>query len=229
MLGHELEGGVAVIVETAHEPGAQLISDAEMIEPTTHLGEEVSAIVVQVLIEARHAGGNAPIGVVLGIEDAEWVHVKAPATVLGKLRRVLAEIADERLAVSAPARGVSECVELQDGSIEDTEVAQDLRAQLDHLHVRLRLRHADELHVDLMKLAEPALLRPLVPEHRSAREELERQALRQSVGDDRAADAGGIFGPERDLIAAAVAESVHFLGHDIRGLADRPREPLAAL
>src|SRR5204863_8366131 len=147
---------------------------------------------------------NALIGFVLGIEDAEWVDVEAPTTVLGKIGRVLAEIADERLAVSAPARGVSERIELQDRAFEHTELSQHLRPDLDHLHVRLRLRHADEFHVNLMKLAEPAFLRPLVPEHRSAREELERQALRQSIGDDRAADAGGVFGPERDLVAAAV-------------------------
>ena len=39
-----------------------------------------------------------------------------------------------------------------------------------------------------------------------------------------AADAGGELGPKRDQFAAAVLERIHFLGDDVGGLADRPRE-----
>ena len=38
------------------------------------------------------------------------------------------------------------------------------------------LRHAEQLDVDLVELAEAALLRPLVAEHRAGAEELQRQA-----------------------------------------------------
>src|SRR5262249_23113524 len=86
-----------------------------------------------------------------------------------------------------------------------------------------------ELHVDLVELAETAFLGALVAEHRSAREEFERQALRETVRDDGAADAGGILGPKRDLVTAPVAEGVHLPHHHVGGLADRAREDLGEL
>ncbi len=229
MLGDELKGGVAVVVEAAHQPRAQPVGDAEVIEPGTNLGEEPAAVVVEILIEARDSRRDSPVAFVFRIEDAERVDLQTTPAVLGKIRRVFAEVVDERVAVGAPAGRIAERVELQDRALEDAELAQDLSADLDYFHVRLRLRHADELHVDLVELAEAALLWPLVAEHRSAREELQRQALSETVGDDRAHDAGGVFGPERDLVAAAVAEAVHFLDHDVRGLADRTREHLREL
>ena len=42
-------------------------------------------------------------------------------------------------------------------------------------------------------------------------------------------DAGGVFRPQRDLLAAAIGEGVHLLGDDIGRLADRPREHLGEL
>ncbi len=78
---------------------------------------------------------------------------------------------------------------------------------------------ADQLDVDLVELAVAALLRPLVAEHRAGVENLLRQGLRQAVGDQRAADAGGAFRPQRDGITAAILERVHLLRHDIGGFA----------
>ncbi len=81
----------------------------------------------------------------------------------------------------------------------------------------------------MRELAEAALLRPLVAEHRTAREKLKRQVLREPVGEHGTDDAGGIFRPQRDLLAAAVGEGVHFLGDDVGRLADGPREHLGKL
>src|SRR6185312_2247572 len=78
--------------------------------------------------------------------------------------------------------------------------------------------------IDLMELAEAAFLRPLVAEHRPRGEELQRQALRQTVRQHRADEARSVFRSQRDLFAAAIGEGVHFFRDDIRALADRPRE-----
>ena len=103
-------------------------------------------------------------------------------------------------------------------------------ADRDHLDVGARLGRAQHLEVDLVELALAALLRPLVAEHRAGGEELERQLLRQlAVGDEGAADAGGVFRPQRERFAAAIGEGVHLLGDDVGGLADAAREQLGEL
>ena len=55
-----------------------------------------------------------------------------------------------------------------------------------------------------MELPVAALLRPLVAEHRPGVEHFLRQGLGKPVGDERAAHARGVLGPQRDGIAAPV-------------------------
>ncbi len=98
-----------------------------------------------------------------------------------------AVIVDERRAIGLPALGIAERVELELGARQDAELVEDAGADGDDLDIGLRLRRADQLDIDLMELPEAPLLRPLVAEHRAVREELERQALRQPVRDDRRA------------------------------------------
>src|SRR3546814_18827229 len=47
--------------------------------------------------------------------------------------------------------------------------------------------------------------------------------------DVAACDAGRGLGPKRQFVAALVREGVHLLGHDVRGIAQRPAEDLAEL
>jgi len=93
----------------------------------------------------------------------------------------------------------------------------------------LRLRHADQLDADLVKLAKAALLRSLIAEHRAAVEEFERHVLGEAVGDHRTNHAGSVLWPQRDFLAAAVGEGVHLLGNDVGVLADRSRENVGEL
>ncbi len=80
-----------------------------------------------------------------------------------------------------------------------------------------------------MKLAQPPLLRPLVTEHRTAAEYLERQFLAEPPRDERPRHAGGRFRPQGDPLAPAVVKGVHLLGDDVGGLAERALEHLGEL
>ena len=99
----------------------------------------------------------------------------------------------------------------------------------DDLDVGQGLRSPDQLDADLMELAQAALLRPLVAEHRAVIEELLRQILGQPARDHRAHHAGRVLRPQRDPLAAAILERVHLLGDDVGGLAQRALEHLGEL
>ena len=101
---------------------------------------------------------------------------------------------------------------------------QQLIRQHEQFDVRRRFRRADHLGVDLVELAEAALLRALVAEHRTMRGELQRRILLPALGQIRARDAGSEFRTQRKRISAAVLERVHLLRHDVGRLAQRARE-----
>src|SRR5205823_3249843 len=128
---------------------------------------------------------------------------------------------DERLAVGGAALRVAQSVEIEHNALTDTERVEDAATERDNLDVGLRLSDANQLHADLVELAEPSPLRALVAEHRAAVEEFERRALDEAVRDYRADHAGRILGPQRHFLAAAVGKRVHLLGDDVGVLADR--------
>ena len=77
-------------------------------------------------------------------------------------------IIDQRAAVARAALGIAECVEFERHPVSDAERLQDAVPERDDLDIGLRLRDAQQLDADLMKLAKAALLRPLIAEHRAA-------------------------------------------------------------
>ena len=80
-----------------------------------------------------------------------------------------------------------------------------------------------------MELAQAALLRPLVAEHGAVGEDLERQILGQTAGDERARDASRGLGAHRDHLAAAIGKSVHLLRDHVGGVAERALEDFRRL
>src|SRR5205807_329639 len=88
---------------------------------------------------------------------------------------------------------------------------------------------ADRLHVHLPELAVAPGLRRLMAEHRPEAPELVALAAQQTVGDERAHDAGRGLGTEREALAAAIGEGVHLLADDVGMLADCALEELRVL
>ena len=85
-------------------------------------------------------------------------------------------------------------------AVGDAELLQQLVAEAQDLDVGLRLGGADDLGVELVELAEAALLRALVAERRAVGRDLQRRVLLPAFAQIGAADAGGELGPQRDRI-----------------------------
>ena len=116
--------------------------------------------------------------------------------VLGKVAAMGLEMRDQRRAPGVARIGVAERVQFQRHAFGDSQLAQQLVRHRQQLDVGLRLVGADDLGVELVELAEAALLRALVAEHRAVGGELQRRMLLPAVGEIGAADAGGEFGPQ---------------------------------
>ncbi len=205
------------------------IGDAERVETGEHPVEEGARGVVQAFAEDRCVLQDRPVARILAVEDAQRIALEPSAAVLGQPLAAGLEVVDQPLAVGAPALGVAQRVQLEGHLGAKAQRLEDAPADRDHLDVGLGLGRAQHLDVDLVELAQPALLRPLVAEHRAAHEQADRQALAERARDQRPRDPGRELGPERDPLAAPILEGVHLLGDDVRGLAERAREHLGEL
>ena len=157
---------------------------------------------VQIVDEGRRVGDRRACRPRPSNRGCAAVALEPLAAVLGELVAMLVEIVDERLAIGSAALDVAERVELERRSARGCRARRGCRRRARSLRRRpAGSRHADKLDVDLVELAEAALLRPLVAEHRPAGEEFERQVLGEPVGDDGADDAGGVS-PGRSVISS---------------------------
>ena len=92
-------------------------------------------------------------------------------------------------------RLVGEGVQLEGDLVENAQIREEMRAERDHLDVRERLGDTHQLDADLVELAKPAFLRPLVAKHRPGVKALDGQTLAERAADQGARHAGGVFRP----------------------------------
>src|SRR5687768_13280201 len=92
---------------------------------------------------------------------------------------------------------VAKGVELEGNAFADAKLGQELSAKGEDFDIGGGLGGADDLGIELVELAEAALLRPLVTECRSPARHLERRMLLPAFGEIGAADASGQLGPKR--------------------------------
>ena len=137
---------------------------------------------------------------------------------------MIREIADQRRAIGFAALDIAERVQLQRGVFQDSDRIQNIRPAGQHLDIRLRFGHAQQLDADLVELPLAALLRPLVPKHGTLIEELQRQRLAQPARDQRPRHACRAFRAQGDLLTAIVGEGVHLLRDHVRAFAERALE-----
>ena len=134
------------------------------------------------------------------------------------------EMRDQRCTPRIARFSVAQRVELQRHAVGNAQFVQQLIRQHEQFDIRRRFGRTDHFGVDLMELTEAALLRAFVAEHGPVRRDLQRGILLPPLGQIGARDAGGEFGAQRQRIAAAILERVHFLRHDIGRFAERARE-----
>ena len=180
---------MAVIVEAPNQPRIDHISNAERVEAIADFGKIRDGFLGQMVREGRRRSDQTNVALVLRVENAQRISLQPLSAILRQRVAVLVEIFDQHLPVGIVARRVAEGVELKRRALLNAERAEKLRRESDDLDVGERLGNAKDLHVDLVKLPQPALLRPLVAEHRTAAEIFERQLLAQTAGNKGAGNA----------------------------------------
>src|SRR3546814_1132827 len=93
------------------------------------------------------------------------------------------EMRNQRGAPGFAARPVAQRVQVERHAFRYAQFAQQLVGQHQQFHVRARLARADDFGVELVELAETALLRALVAEERAVGRDLERRILLPAFGD----------------------------------------------
>ena len=91
---------------------------------------------------------------------------------------------DQRGAPCLAAGGVAERVEFELHAL-DAKLGEQLRAEREQFDIGLRLARADDLGVELVELAEAALLRALVAEGGAVGRDLERGELLPAFAEDK--------------------------------------------
>ena len=187
------------------------------------------AFLTQVVFHPRRVGKSGPAFRGLAVQKPQGVRVEplvAGRAKLGKLRLVGIP---QRLLIAGPAGRAAYGVQVHD-NFPYPEHPEVVEAEADDLGVRHRRLGARVLHSHLVELAEPARLRPFVPEHGAQVIELRRLGLRsQAVLDVCPHDRGGVLGPQRYAAATPVLEGVHLLFDYVGGLAHAAPEKLGVL
>ena len=223
----ELEDGVAVVVEPAHQPVVADRVDPGRLEIAQHGGEVVTACRVEGIPQQRRARDQP--GVALAVEQPERVGVQATPAVVAQRALERGVVLHQRRAVSSAILGTAQRVDLELDP-GDTEHPEEAPCDLHDLGVQLRRAIPDALDAHLGELMLPTGLRPLRPEERPGIVDADGADLLVEVrAEHRAERAGRPLGPERQRASAAILEGEHLLLDDVGIGADPAAEQLRRL
>ena len=115
-------------------------------------------------------------------------------------------------------------------NLVDAEALEEGIRQRNDLRIRRRRRRAENLNAELMMLSQTSLLDVLIAVVRHDVVSLERQSLGvQGVFQIRTRGGCRALRAQGDGASALVLKGVHFLLHDVRGIADAAVEQLGVL
>jgi hypothetical protein len=182
--GDELERGVGVVVEAAHEAGRHRVGDAEPVEAVEDPVVVRLGLRRQVVGDLRGVDDHRSGGLRLRVEDPHRVPGD-PLLVIGcELGQPAAEVPLEHGDVGGPVIRGAHRVDLE--VADEAEGGQELRGDSDDLDVEVRVGGPDRLDADLVVLAEAAGLHVLVAERRRGVPDLPRgERLVLDEGPDR--------------------------------------------
>ena len=99
LVGDELEGGVAVVVEAAHDARVLAERHAEAVEMRLQPRVERGGGLGQVAGDGRRIGHDAAVALVLAVEDAQRVALQPRQAVGGQRALVFGEVRHQGVAV----------------------------------------------------------------------------------------------------------------------------------
>ena len=136
------------------------------------------------------------------------------------------KIGNKRGPIGLPAFGIAKRIQMKRASVQHRQLAKNTGTAADDLGISNPVARPQIFDADLVELAHPSLLWPLIAKHRAGIEIFQRQALRHAVGDHRADHAGGVFRPQGQGLAPTVSEIIGLLGNNVAAVAKRAREHL---
>ena len=220
---------MAIVIEAADETVVAGPLHARRIEPGGHRIEEGAGLFGQEIVDPRRGVGDRAIARILGIEDAHRILIEPRKAVLRQVAAMRLEMRHQRGTPGVAGFRIAQGIELKRHAVGDAEFMEQLIRERQQLDVSRRLGRAEDFGVDLVELAIAPLLRTLVAEHRARGRDLQRRELLPSFGQISAGNPGGELRSQRQRIAAAIGEGVHFLRHDVGRLADRAGEDFRRL
>ena len=223
-LRDEFEHAVAIIIQPAHQPCIARPGDAAGLQAGLQPFEELAGLCREIIVDLRRVRHQCGVASILAVEDAQRVGVQPALAVFAQIATMGSEIGGNGGAPCSACFRIAHRIEGQFHVARHAQFFQQMLAQCDHLHVRCRLACTQDFGVELVKLAEPALLRAFITEQWAPCGQLQRRQLLPAIFDVGARDAGGEFRAQAHGIAAAILEFIHFLGNHVGGLTQRPRK-----
>ena len=226
-LGDDLEHGLGVVVQAAHDAGIDLVGDAQRLQILLQLLEVLRAVRAEVV---QHGGRVGQLlGVLLAVQDAQGIALVPLLTGLAQRGQLGFKVGLQLLMVGLAALRTADGVDAQ-LEILDAVGLKHADGHLDDLRVQACVLRAEDFDAVLVELAQAAGLGFLVAEAGAGGVvELAGQALVQMVLDEGAHCARGALWLQCDGAMALVLEGVHLLLYHVGGVAHAALEELRVL
>src|SRR3989339_413336 len=173
----ELEDRLGVVVQSADEAGIFDVGDLQFFEVIEHRRVVLLAFGGEELLEGGRALEEDLCVALLGVEQAQGIRRQALAVELREIALLADEVIPQRVGVGLAVLGGADVVDVQLHALEELQVREDLRDDVDELRVETRVLESDHFQIELVELPVAALLRPVVAEALADGVELDR--LRQ--------------------------------------------------
>ena len=155
----------------------------------------------------------------LAVEDPNGIAIEPIAAVFAQFGAMAAKMFVQCVAPCLPGGRIAKRVQLENRTAADPKLLEQLVREQQKLDIGLRLARTEDLGIELMELAEAALLRALVAKGGAVRRNLERGMLLPAFGQVGASDPSRKFRPKRNRVPASVVKGIHLLGDHVGGLA----------
>ena len=184
-VGHPLEHGEIVVVQTAHHARVDAVGNADVLQHLLHPFEMRQRGLAQMVQQPRRRLDQRLHQRVFAVEHAQRIGMHAAPGVFIQRLLVRLQILHQFGAVSQALFRAADGIELQ-LDIVKPEVVPQPRAHQQQLGIHIRAGIAQGFRADLMELAVASLLRPLMPVHGPHVIQPLRIAIEQIVLDCRA-------------------------------------------
>ena len=224
----DLKGGVAVVIQPAHQAGIQPKGDPQGGQALLHSFKALAALKAESISQGWCVLQQSLSVLVLRIQDAKGIGAEPGLGIEIQCLRALFQPTHQRRAIGLAILGRTQAVELKLKATHP-KTGQQIPGKGDHLNVAAGALRTEPLHTDLVKLTLAPGLGTLVTEHRACVPKLLRTLTEQTVLQRSPHHRRCTFRAKRAGSIAAILEAVHLLADHIGGLTDPPTKQIGCL